>query len=61
MPRWADLNKRQQKYLQEIYNQDQENERYERGIANCFVSDFCNYSGGLGSCGISAQFGRVAT
>jgi hypothetical protein len=40
MPSWADLNERQQKYMQEIYNQDQENERYERGIANCFVSDF---------------------
>jgi hypothetical protein len=41
MPNWADLNERQQKYLQEIYNQDKENERYERGIANCLVSDFC--------------------
>jgi hypothetical protein len=40
MPSWADLNERQQKYMQEIYNQDQENERYEREIANCFVSDF---------------------
>jgi hypothetical protein len=41
MPRWADLNERQQQYLQEIYNQDQENEHYERGIVHCFVSDFC--------------------
>jgi hypothetical protein len=31
MPSWADLNERQQKYLQEIYNQDQENERHEKG------------------------------
>jgi hypothetical protein len=30
MPR-TDLNKRQQKYLQAIYDQDQENERYEKG------------------------------
>jgi hypothetical protein len=30
MPSWADLNERQQKYLQEIYNQDQENERFEK-------------------------------
>src|SRR5579864_8950950 len=27
---WADLNKRQQEYLQAIYDQDQENERYEK-------------------------------
>jgi hypothetical protein len=32
MPSWADFNQRQQQYLQEIYNQDQENEHYERGI-----------------------------
>ena len=30
MPSWADLNERQQKYLQEIYDQDQENERHEK-------------------------------
>ena len=28
---WADLNERQQKYMQAIYDQDQENERHERG------------------------------
>ena len=28
MPSWADLNERQQKYMQEIYNQ--EHKRYER-------------------------------
>jgi hypothetical protein len=39
MPSWADLNERHQESLQEIYNQ--ENERYERGIVHCFVSDFC--------------------
>jgi hypothetical protein len=27
---WADLNHRQQEYLQAIYDQDQENERYEK-------------------------------
>ena len=27
---WADLNKRQQEYLQAIYDQDQENERHEK-------------------------------
>jgi hypothetical protein len=28
MPSWADLNERQQKYLHEYYDQDQENEGY---------------------------------
>jgi hypothetical protein len=40
MPSLADLNERQRQYQQEIYNQDQENERYERGIVSCFVSYF---------------------
>lgn len=31
MPGWADLNERQRQYLQAIYDQDQENERYEKG------------------------------
>ncbi len=31
MPSWADLNERQQQYMQAIYDQDQENERHEKG------------------------------
>ncbi len=30
MPSWGDLNKRQQQYMQAIYDEDQENERYEK-------------------------------
>jgi len=41
MPSWADLKGRQQESLQEIYETDQENERYKRGRVHCFVSDFC--------------------
>jgi hypothetical protein len=32
MPGWADLNERQRQYMRAIYDQDQENERYERGM-----------------------------
>jgi hypothetical protein len=30
MPSWADLNERQQHYLQAMYDQDQKNERHEK-------------------------------